>query len=92
MCAALYLFTPRSFYVLERGWTEPFVVFLLAATVFCACHLPRALPYLFGLFVSAKQYLILVVPLYALLLPRPLPALAAAGRPICCGRPRCRWS
>ncbi len=74
-CAALYLFTPRSFYVLERGWTEPFVVLLLAATVFCACHLPRALPYVFGLFISAKQYLVLMVPLYALLLPRPLPPL-----------------
>lgn len=80
VCAALYLFTPRSFYVLERGWTEPFVVLLLAATVFCACHLPRALPYLFGLFVSAKQYLVLVVPLYALLLPRPLPPWGALGR------------
>jgi hypothetical protein len=68
VCAALYLFTPRSFYVLERGWTEPFGVLLLAATVFCACHLPRALPYLFGLLLSAKQYFILVVPLYALLL------------------------
>jgi hypothetical protein len=75
VCAAIYLFTPRSFYVLERGWTEPFVVLLLAATVFCACQLPRALPYLFGLFISAKQYLFLVVPLYALLLPRPLPPL-----------------
>jgi hypothetical protein len=72
-CAALYLFSPRSFYVLERGWTEPFVVLLLAATVFCACHLPRVLPYVFGLFISSKQYLVLVVPLYLLLLPRPLP-------------------
>jgi hypothetical protein len=79
LCAALYLFTPRSFYVLERGWTEPFVVLLLAATVFCAYHLPRALPYLFGLFVSAKQYLFLVIPLALLLLPPPwlpLPRLA----------------
>jgi hypothetical protein len=75
VCAALYLFTPRTFYVLERGWTEPFVVLLLAATVFCACNLPRALPYLFGLFLSAKQYLVLVLPLYALLLPRPFPGL-----------------
>ena len=79
VCAALYLFTPRSFYVLERGWTEPFIVLLLAATVFCACHLPRALPYLFGLFVSSKQYLVLVVPLYALVLPRPLPPLRRLG-------------
>ncbi len=77
VCAALYLFTPRSFYVLERGWTEPFVVLLLAATVFCAYHLPRALPWLFGLFVSSKQYLILVVPLALLLVPPwwPLPQL-----------------
>jgi hypothetical protein len=100
VCAAIYLFTPRSFYVLERGWTEPFVVLLLAATVFCACQRPRALPYLFGLFVSAKQYLFLVVPLYALLLPRPLPswrqiaglALRAAAIPVALTAAFVAWS
>jgi hypothetical protein len=36
LAAALLLFTPRVFFVLARGWTEPFVLLLLAATVFIA--------------------------------------------------------
>lgn len=36
LAAALLLFTPRGFFVLEAGWTEPLVVVLLAATVFTA--------------------------------------------------------
>ena len=36
LTAALLLFTPRVFFVLARGWTEPFVLLLLAATVFIA--------------------------------------------------------
>ena len=38
LAAALLLFTPRVFFVLARGWTEPFVLLLLAATVFVARH------------------------------------------------------
>ena len=37
---ALLLFTPRAFFILGRGWTEPFVVLGLAATVFVACRFP----------------------------------------------------
>ncbi len=69
--AALYLFTPRGLFVLEQGWTEPFVVLGLAAVVFCALRLPRALPYALGLFLASKQYLVLVLPLVLLLLSRP---------------------
>ncbi|MFZ5469027.1 MAG: hypothetical protein ACOZIN_06255 [Myxococcota bacterium] len=71
--AALFLFTPRAFFVLEQGWTEPFAVLLLASVVFAACRLPRALPWAFGLFLAVKQYLVLAIPLGFLLLPRPLP-------------------
>ena len=69
--AALYLFTPRGLFVLEQGWTEPFVVLGLAAVVFCAARFPRALPYALGLFLASKQYLVLVLPLVLLLLSRP---------------------
>ena len=72
VAAATFLFTPRIFFVLEFAWTEPFVVLLLCATVFCACRAPKALPLMLGLFLVVKQYLVLVVPLTWLLLPRPV--------------------
>lgn len=67
--AAVLLFTPRGFFVLEAGWTEPFAVLLLAATVFIACRRPRALPAWLplGLLVAVKQYLVLVLLLVPLL-------------------------
>ena len=71
--AALWLFTPRAFFVIEQGWTEPFVVLGLAAVVFTACRAPRALPFMLGLFLAVKQYLVFAVPAALLLFPRPLP-------------------
>lgn len=71
LAAAVFLLTPRIFFVLEQGWTEPYAVVLLAVLVFCACRYPRAVPYALGLFVAVKQYLVLAVPLTLLLLPRP---------------------
>jgi hypothetical protein len=70
LAAALYLFTPRSFFVLEQSWTEPFVVLFLAATVWCAARHPRVAPYVLGLFLAVKQYAVLALPL-ALLIGRP---------------------
>jgi hypothetical protein len=80
LAAALFLFTPRGLFVLEQSWTEPFLVFLLSATVFAACRRATLVPYLFGLFVVAKQYLVLVVPLAWLILRRPLPDKKELGR------------
>jgi hypothetical protein len=60
---SLFLFTPRTFFVLEAGFTEPIVVMLFAAVIFAACRNWRCLPLLFGLFVASKQYLILAAPL-----------------------------
>jgi hypothetical protein len=68
--AALFLLTPRGLLVLEQGWTEPLVVLLLSATVFCACRAPRLLPLALGLFLAIKQYAIFVVPIAAFLLGR----------------------
>jgi hypothetical protein len=71
LAAAMLLFTPRGFFVLEAGWTEPFVVLLLALTVFLAGR-PRlgqglALPVALGLLLASKQYLVLALPLLPLL-------------------------
>jgi hypothetical protein len=71
LAAALLLFTPRGFFVLEAGWTEPFVVLLLALVAFFVSR-PRlgrslALPVTLGLFLVSKQYLVLALPLLPLL-------------------------
>ena len=68
MAAALLLFTPTVWFVLGRGWTEPFVVFFLALTLFCASRRLRVLPIAFGLFLASKQYLMFALPLSFLLL------------------------
>lgn len=60
--AAIYLFTPRHFFVLEQGWTEPVVVFLLALTAFVACRAPRFLWVVLGLMVVSKQYVLITIP------------------------------
>lgn len=67
--AALFLFTPRSLFVLEQGWTEPLVVLLLTGTVFTATRFPKAAPWVTGLFLVVKQYLVFLVPLAWFLLP-----------------------
>ena len=69
LLAALFLFTPRAFHVLSQGWSEPVMVMLLAATVWCARKRPRALPLVLGLFLVSKQYAPLAV-IPALLLAR----------------------
>ena len=44
LAAALLLFSPRVFFILGRAWTEPFVVLLLAVTIFLACRPYRSGP------------------------------------------------
>jgi len=63
LAACLFLTTPRIFYVLEQGWTEPYGVLLLAATVFLAIRRPWLLGVAGGLFIVTKQYLGLAAPL-----------------------------
>jgi len=67
LVAALLLFSPRVFFVLEQGWTEPFAILLLAATVACARRWPRALPLALGLLLAIKQTMVFI-PLLAFLL------------------------
>ncbi len=70
--AAIFLFTPRVFFMLEQAWTEPFVTLLLAATVFSACRIPKTLPLVLGLLFVVKQYLLFAGPAIVLLVSRPL--------------------
>jgi hypothetical protein len=56
-CAAmLFLTTPAIFLVLEKSWTEPITVVMLAATVACSLRWPKWLPIALGLFLASKQY------------------------------------
>lgn len=72
LAAVLFLMTPEIWFVLGRGWTEPFVVMLLAGTIFCCCRkLWKLLPIALGLFLASKQYLALAVPFTFLLLLEP---------------------
>ncbi len=67
IAAALYLTTPRIFFVLEQSWTEPFVVLGVAAVGFAACRRSGLTPWLFGGFVAIKQYLVFALPAAVLL-------------------------
>lgn len=62
LAAAVFLFTPRGFFVLEHGWTEPFVVLLLALAAFTAVRSPRAFGWAVALLLSIKQYVFLGAP------------------------------
>jgi len=73
MAAALFLMTPRTFTVLQSGWTEPYVVLAFASTVWCACRAPALLPVALGLFFAVKQYAVLAAPLVVLLHAGPAP-------------------
>ena len=69
---AMLLFTPRVFFVLEQGWTEPFVSLGLAAVAFCALRWPKGLALALGLLLAAKQYTLFTVPAVLKLVPRPV--------------------
>jgi len=63
LAASLLLTSPRVFFVLEQGWTEPIALLLLAATVFCLARKPTLAPWVGGLLLVTKQYLALAGPL-----------------------------
>jgi hypothetical protein len=71
IAAALYLTSPRIFFVLEQSWTEPFLVLGVSALVFAGCRRSRVVPWLFGAFLALKQYLVLALPAAWLLVEAP---------------------
>ncbi len=85
LAAMAFLFTPRSLFVLEQGWTEPFALLCLALVVASARRFPRVLPVALGLLFAVKQYLVVAALLVPWLVPGPdrrrrsLGLLARAG-------------
>lgn len=63
LAAAVWLTTPRLYFVLEQGWTEPIAVLMLALTMFCLLRRPTWSPWTAGLLVVTKQYVALAAPL-----------------------------
>ena len=71
LAAGLLLFNPRFGLVVQMGWTEPLLILFLALTVFCTVRAPRLTALAFGLLLACKQYLVLLLPAAALLVPGP---------------------
>ncbi len=63
LAATLLLTTPRGFFVLEQGWTEPVALLMLALTVFAMARLPGVAAWAGGLLLVTKQYLAVAGPL-----------------------------
>jgi hypothetical protein len=63
LAAVMWLTTPRLYFVLEQGWTEPIAVLMLALTMFCLLRRPAWSPWTAGLLVVTKQYVALAAPL-----------------------------
>lgn len=74
LAAALLLWTPRTFFVLEQGWTESFAICWLGATMFAATRRPRWTSIALGLLCGAKQYAVVALALWPLLTGLPVRA------------------
>jgi hypothetical protein len=57
LAAVTLLTTPRGFFVLEQGWTEPIAIFLVALTTFLMMRGPLRASWAAGLMLATKQYL-----------------------------------
>lgn len=57
LAAVLLLTTPRVWFVIEQGWTEPVAIFALALTVFWVARHPILAGWSAGLMLVTKQYL-----------------------------------
>ncbi|MEQ1912408.1 MAG: hypothetical protein ABMA15_26535, partial [Vicinamibacterales bacterium] len=57
LAAMTLLTTPRGFFVLEQGWTEPIAIFLVALTTHQMMRGPFQASWSAGLMLATKQYL-----------------------------------
>lgn len=57
LAASVFLTTPRIWFVIEEGWTEPIGIFLLVLTVVLMRRLPILGGWVAGIFAMTKQYL-----------------------------------
>jgi hypothetical protein len=62
LAACLLLTTPRVFFVIEQGWTEPVGLFVLAAAMLLIAKAPARAGWALGLLLVTKQYLALCTP------------------------------
>ena len=69
--AVLLLLSPAVPTMIVNGWNDSFVVLFVALAWFCHCRKPAALPYVIGLLLVTKQYLVVSAPLVLLLVDRP---------------------
>ncbi len=76
LCAAALLLAPRLVFHLEQGWTEPFPIVLIVATVATALRQPSWGWLPLGLLMASKQHMVLALLFVTMLVPR---ARADAG-------------
>jgi hypothetical protein len=57
LAASVLLTTPRIWFVIEEGWTEPIGIFLMVLTVVLMRRLPILGGWVAGIFAMTKQYL-----------------------------------
>jgi hypothetical protein len=57
LAASVLLTTPRIWFVIEEGWTEPIGIFLLVLTVVLMRRMPIVGGWVAGIFAMTKQYL-----------------------------------
>jgi hypothetical protein len=67
VAAGLLLFLPAQAAAVKDAGAEPFVTLLLGLTVFCACRRPQLFPWVLGLLLTSKTYLVLALPVALLL-------------------------
>lgn len=68
LAASLLLFTARGLFVIEQGWSEPFVICWLGLTVFAATRRRNTWLPLAGL-LAVKQHMVLALPFSSWLRP-----------------------
>jgi hypothetical protein len=57
LAAVALLTTPRGYFVIEQGWTEPIAIFVVALTTFLLMEGPLRASWAAGLMMATKQYL-----------------------------------
>jgi uncharacterized membrane protein len=71
LAASLVMFTPRTFFLLEQGWTESLAIGWLGVTIYGIKRQRRWAPVAAGLLVAVKQYLGIALILLPMVLARP---------------------
>jgi hypothetical protein len=70
LLAILLLFTPRCFYIIEIGWTEPLCALLLVAALLALRRSLLLAAVVMGLLLASKQYIPFILLLLPLLIER----------------------